>query len=99
VSSAGFWPGGGRGSSFYSYAYPMPPGFSAAKVEPAAAQFDAQLGEYILSYEAVQASADPEGDLLRFLQTTYEAAADLAHWERARLERPQGFFGRPPDGS
>jgi len=99
VSSSGFWPGGGRGPSFYSYAYPMPPNFNVAKVEPAAARFDVQLGEFILSYEAVQASADPDDALLRFLQTTYEAAADLAHWERARLERPQGFFGRPPDGT
>jgi hypothetical protein len=99
VSSAGFWPGGDRGPSFYSYAYPMPADFSVAKVEPAAAHFDAQLGEFILSYEAVQASAHPDTDLLRFLQTTYEAAADLAHWERTRLERPQGFYGRPPDGA
>jgi hypothetical protein len=99
VSSAGFWPGGGLGPSFYSYAYPTPPDFSVAKVEPAAARFDTQLGEFILSYEAVRASADPDSDLLRFLQTTYEAAADLAHWERTRLERPQGFYGRPPDGA
>jgi hypothetical protein len=99
VSSSGFWPGGGRGPSFYSYAYPMPPSFNVAKVDPAAARFDVQLGEFILSYEAVRASADPDDALLRFLQTTYEAAADLAHWERTRLERPQGFFGRPPDGA
>jgi hypothetical protein len=99
VSSAGFWPGGGGGPSFYSYAYPAPPGFTVAKVEPASARFDAQLGEFLLSYEAVQASADPDSDLLRFLQSTYEAAANLAHWERARLERPQGFYGRPPDGA
>jgi hypothetical protein len=99
VSSAGFWPGSGRGPSFYSYAYPMPPDFSVSKVEPAAARFDAQLGEFILSYEAIQKSADPDSELMKFLQTTYEAAADLAHWERARLERPQGLYGRPPDGA
>jgi hypothetical protein len=99
VSSAGFWPGGGLGPSFYSYAYPMPTDFSVAKVEPAAARFDSQLGEFILSYEAVRASVDPDSDLLRFLQTTYDAAADLAHWDRTRLERPQGFYGRPPDGA
>jgi hypothetical protein len=99
VSSAGFWPGAGRGASFYSYAYPVPEGFSAAKIEPAGAGFDAQLGEFILSYDAVQASPDPESELLQFLQTTYEAAAELAHWDRARLERPQGLFGRPPDGA
>jgi hypothetical protein len=99
VSSAGFWPRGPRGPSFYSYAYPAPAGFAAAKVEPAAAAFDPQLGEFILPYEAVRASADADGDLLSFLQSTYAAAADLAHWDRARLERPQGFLGRPPDGA
>jgi len=99
VSSAGFWPGSGRGASFYSYAYPAPPGFNDARVEPAAAAFDPKLGEFILSYDAVQASANPDEDLLSFLQSTYQAAADLAHWDRARLERPQGFFGRPPDGA
>jgi hypothetical protein len=97
VSSAGFWPGSGRGASFYSYAYPVPEGFGAAKVAPGG--FDAELGEFILGYDAVQASPDPDNVLLQFLQTTYEAAADLAHWDRARLERPQGLFGRPPDGA
>jgi hypothetical protein len=99
VSSAGFWPGGDRGPSFYSYSYPTPKGFSAVKVEPAAAAFDPQLGEFILPYDALQASADPDSRLLGFLQSTYAAAADLAHWDRARLERPQGSFGRPPDGA
>ena len=99
VSSAGFWPGGGQGPAFYSYAYPAPSGFSAAKVAPAAAAFDPALGEFVLPYGAVQGSADPDGDLLAFLQTTYEAAADFANWDRARLERPQGFYGRPPDGA
>jgi Family of unknown function (DUF5996) len=97
VSSAGFWPGGGK-VSFYSYAYPAPLGFSDAKVKPAAAAFDSELDEFILPYDAVQKSADPDGDLLDFLQTTYEAAADFGNWDRARLELPQGFFGRPPEG-
>ncbi len=98
VSSAGFWPGAGEGPAFYSYAYPAPPGFAAAKIAPAAAAFDGPLGEFILPYGAVQTSDDPDGDLLAFLQTTYEAAADLAHWDRAGLERAQGPFGHPPEG-
>jgi hypothetical protein len=96
VSSAGFWPGIDR-PAFYSYAYPAPDGFGLARVEPDAATFDARLGEFLLPYEAVRASADPDGALLAFLQSTYEAAANLAHWERARLECAQGKFGRLPD--
>jgi len=97
VSSAGFWPGDARlgGPAFYSYAYPAPPGFSAAKVEPAAARFDQTLGEFLLPYEAVRSAADPEAALLSFLQTTYDAAADLAHWDRAALECEEGAPGRP----
>jgi hypothetical protein len=96
VSSAGFWPGIDR-PAFYSYAYPAPDGFGLARVEPDAATFDARLGEFLLPYEAVRASADPDAALLAFLQSTYEAAANLAHWERARLECAQGEFGRLPD--
>ncbi len=96
VSSAGFWPGVDR-PTFYSYAYPAPDGFSLAKVEPAAATFDAELGEFLLPYEAVRSSADPDTALLLFLQSTYEAAANLAHWERPRLERAQGRLGRLPE--
>lgn len=98
VSSAGFWPGGGEGARFYSYAYPAPAGFAAAKVAPAAAFYDEALGEFILPYDAVQRSADPHAALMAFLQSTYEAAADLAGWDRGRLERPQGPYGRPPPG-
>jgi hypothetical protein len=98
VSSAGFWPGD-RGARFYSYAYPAPAGFSEAKVEPATAAFDPQLGEFILPYDAVLASAEPESDLMRFLETTYEAAAILGDWDRDRLERAEGHLGRPPDGA
>lgn len=96
VSSAGFWPGVDR-PAFYSYAYPVPVGFNLAKVEPAAAGFDTQLGEFLLSYDAVRLSADPDAALMAFLQSTYEAAANLAHWERSRLERAQGRPGRAPE--
>lgn len=97
VSSAGFWPGDARlgGPAFYSYAYPVPPGFAAAKVEPAAARFDATLGEFLLPYEAVRTAADPDAALLAFLQTTYAAAADLAHWDRDALECEEGRPGVP----
>jgi hypothetical protein len=96
VSSAGFWAGIDQ-PAFYSYAYPAPNGFSIAKVEPEAATFDTQLGEFLLPYDAVRSSADPDAALLAFLQSTYEAAADLAHWERLRLERAQGKLGQLPD--
>jgi len=88
VSSAGFWPGGGGVDEpmFYSYAYPAPERFAERTVEPAAARFDQKLREFVLPYEAVRTSADPEGDLLRFLQSTYVAAADLAGWDRQALE-------------
>jgi hypothetical protein len=96
VSSAGFWPGVDH-PTFYSYAYPAPEGFQLAKVGPEAAIFDPQLGEFLLPYDAVRSSADPDTALLLFLQSTYEAAANLAHWERARLERAQGRFGQLPE--
>jgi len=97
VSSAGFWPGDARlgGPAFYSYAYPTPDGFAAAKVEPAAARFDATLGEFLLPYEAVRTAPDPDAALLAFLRTTYNAAADLAHWDRAALECEEGQPGVP----
>ena len=100
VSSAGCWPGGGRvkSPSFYSYAYPVPAGFSDASIRPQAAGYDSELGEFLLPYDAVSSSSDPDGDLLSFLQSTYEAAADLAHWDRRSLEGPTGPLGRPPDG-
>lgn len=88
VSSAGFWPGGGGVDEpmFYSYAYPTPPGFADAEVGPEGAYFDRTLGEFLLPYEAVRGSAAPEAMLMEFLQSTYEAAADCAGWDRARLE-------------
>lgn len=97
VSSAGFWPGIDY-PTFYSYAYPAPDGFNMAKVEPEAAMFDTGLGEFLLPYDAVRSSADPDTALMAFLQSTYEGAANLAHWERSRLERPQGRLGRLPEG-
>lgn len=88
VSSAGFWPGPELGeAAFYSYAYPEPDGFRTAAVRPDAARYDADLGEFVLPYEAVRQSGDPDAALLAFLQSTYEAAADGAGWDRAALER------------
>ena len=92
VSSAGFWPGTGVGeASFYAYAYPEPDGFRSYKVKPKAAYYLQELGEYLLPYEAVRTAADPDATLLDFLQTTYEAAAELAHWDRAALEHRGGI--------
>ena len=88
VSSAGFWPGGGpiEYPAFYSYAYPVPPDFAQSRVEPEAAFFEAGLGEFLLPYDAVRGAADPEADLMAFLQSTYRAAADLGKWNRSELE-------------
>jgi len=89
LSSAGFWPGGGPIDypAFYSYAYPAPEGFEKSKVQPSEAFFDADLAEFILPYDAVRNSADPDSALLSFLQSTYEAAAIAAGWDRKNLER------------
>ena len=87
VSSAGYFPGGGNEGAFYAYAYPEPEGFAEYPVEPEAAFYDAQMGEFLLPYEAVRTADDPDAALLAFLQTTYAAAADLAGWDRAALER------------
>jgi hypothetical protein len=89
VSSAGFWPGGSgiEYPAFYSYAYPAPEGFSTAPVSPAAAMFSKPLGEFLLPYDEVRKAASPDDVLLEFLQSTYEAAADRAGWDRAALER------------
>jgi hypothetical protein len=88
VSSAGFWPGGEAGEAFYySYIYPTPEGFAESPVAPAAASWNAQLGEFILPYEAVRTAEDPERALLSFLESTYEAAAATASWDRSVLEQ------------
>ena len=88
VSSCGYWPGPpGAEGVFYSYAYPEPTGFRDAAVAPDGARWDDDLAEFILPYELVRTAADPDAALLTFLQTTYEAAADAAHWDRDALER------------
>jgi hypothetical protein len=88
VSSAGFWPGSGAVDypAYYSYAYPAPEGFAAARVRPAEAFYSKDLGEFILPYDAVRTAADPRATLTDFLQSTYDAAADLGKWDRAALE-------------
>jgi hypothetical protein len=95
VSSAGFWPGSGTIDypAFYSYAYPEPPGFRTAPVRPDSAFFSEALGEYILPYDAVRNAAQPDQALLDFLQSTYEAAANAAKWERDALECKLGQPG------
>jgi len=89
VSSCGFWPGGGPipYPAFYSYAYPEPSGFASASARPAAAFYSKDLREFVLPYDAVRESDSPDKTLLIFLQTTYDAAANLANWDRGALER------------
>ena len=89
VISHGFWPGSGavQEPAFYAYAVPWPPGLEAARLAPAAAFYSKELAEFILPYDAIRTSADPSEPLLAFLASTYGAAADLAGWERAALER------------
>jgi hypothetical protein len=96
VSSAGLWPGSGRypQAAFYSCAYPGPAGFAAAKVEPLQPAWSAAMGEWLLPYGAVRGAADPEAALMRFLQSAYRAAADLAQWDPA-LGCDLGVSGRP----
>ena len=87
VSSCGFWPGApGIEPFYYSYAYPEPPGYAGSSIEPAQASFDSKFGEFVLPYEDMRLSADPDFALLQFLQSTYEAAANCARWDRAALE-------------
>jgi len=97
VSSAGFWPGGNgiEYAAFYSYTYPEPAGFRTTVVRPAAAFFNQQLGEFLLPYDAVRTASDPDATLLEFLQSTYEAAAEAARWDRAALECPLGLARIP----
>jgi hypothetical protein len=92
VSSAGFWPGSHAfpQASFYSYAYPEPPGFRDRPVTTGA-HFDMALGEFILPYDAVRTSSDPDALLLDFLSTTYAAAAEAGNWDRAALDCPMGI--------
>ncbi|MGW5381397.1 DUF5996 family protein [Nocardia sp. NPDC003963] len=86
LASAGFWPGGSAEGSFYAYAYPEPAGYTGAPVRPPSAYYDSAIHEFLLPYETVRTSDDPEGTVLEFLQSTYEAAADAANWDREHLE-------------
>ena len=98
VSSAGFWPGSPGSvecAAFYSYAYPAPEDFAAARVTPTAAFFSKELGEFILPYDAVRTARDGDTTLMDFLQSTYDAAADLAKWDRTALECGLGEPGKP----
>ena len=89
VISCGFWPGSGpvQEAAFYAYAAPAPAGLERAVIRPASAWYSPEMGEFLLRYEDVRTAPDPDGVLLAFLQSTYEAAADLAGWDRAALER------------
>ena len=95
VSSAGFWPGSGSypHATFYSYAYPEPAGFRDRAVTPGA-HYATTLGEFVLPYETVRAAADPQALLLDFLSSTYAAAAECGHWDRAALECSLGAPGK-----
>lgn len=88
VSSCGFWPGSEQypHAVFYAYCYPVTPTFSEQAVQPAGAFYSQEMGEFMLPYEVVQQSPDPEETLLAFMQSTYEAAANTGHWDRASLE-------------
>ena len=89
-TSLGFWPGnGGYGrAAFYAYAYPEPDGFGAAPVRPSGAAYNAEVGQFLIDYDAIRTAASPDDALLAFAQSTYEAAANLGKWDRGALERP-----------
>lgn len=89
VISHGFWPGSGPVSepAFYAYAAPEPNGLKAIRPRPDAAHYDAELGEFILPYEAVRTAPSPEQAIRDFVDSTYDAAASLARWDRSSLER------------
>lgn len=87
LSSCGFWPGGGDEGAFYAYAYPEPDGFAEYPVGPSDAFYSEENGQFLLPYEAVRTASDPDAALTEFLQTSYEAAADLGAWDRAALEQ------------
>ena len=89
VSSAGFWPGGDAfpEAIFYAYAYPTPAGFDEADVRPAAAKWSADLGEFVLRYEDVRQAKDPEATLMSFIQTSFDAAAELGAWDLDQYRR------------
>jgi len=88
--SFGFWPGSGsvREPAFYAYARPEPAGLGAAGIRPGAAYYHRGIANFILPYEAVRSSSSPDETVLDFYQSAYDAAADLAGWDRAALDRP-----------
>lgn len=90
VSSCGFWPGSGAVAepAFYAYAYPQPAGFAEYRVQPSAAFYHRDIGEFLLPYDKVREAASPDEFVISFLQSTYVAAAELGGWDRAALERP-----------
>jgi hypothetical protein len=95
-SSIGWWPSDPvNGPAFYAYTYPEPAGYETAAVRPARATYDRRFNEFILPYDAVRTSADPDGALLEFFQSAYEAGADLGGWDRSGLE-PVVLPDRPP---
>jgi hypothetical protein len=101
VSSAGWWPGGETltginvpGPAYYCYMAPEPAGFADSRVAPAAAYYDGQMGEFLLMYDDMRRDESPRASLLDFLQSTYEAGAELAHWNRAELEQPDSWLNR-----
>jgi hypothetical protein len=93
-ASVGFWAGSDAypKAAFYAYAYPSPEGYAAAKIAPAQAAWNTDMGEFLLDYDAVRTAPDPAAMVLDFCQSTYDAAANLAKWDRAALECP---LGRP----
>jgi hypothetical protein len=97
VYSCGFWPGSAASpaAAFYAYAYPVPDGLGRARVAPEAAFWSDEMGEFFLPYEAVRTAEDPDAALTAFLESTYDAVADLAAWDRDALEVPEGY----PEGS
>jgi hypothetical protein len=96
VSSVGFWPGSGEmsGPVFYSYAAPEPKGFRDVRIRPEAAHYDTGLGEFLLAYDDVRTASSPSTEVLAFCQSTYEAAAELANWDRKLLERDEAAEGQ-----
>jgi Family of unknown function (DUF5996) len=90
--SVGFWPGSGTVTepAFYAYARPEPPRLASASIRPAAAYYSRELADFILPYEVVRSASSPDEAVLQFYQSAYDAAADLAGWDRAALDRPGG---------
>jgi hypothetical protein len=98
VISAGFWPGGGGfdEAAFYAYAYPTPDGLAERPVEPAGAQWNGQLGEFLLPYATVREADDPDALVQQFLQSTFVAAAELLDWPHDLVIGPAPSYGSPP---